>query len=234
MALKRKITKAEFDALNDTIKFEYKAEGDGYTLDVTGLEDTETLKRAKDHEVSAHATTKAALAEAREKLETLGGDVRNVEASFKTKLAETERALKGDLKKKDGVISDLLINSEAGRLASEITNAPSLLLPVIKARMTVDHTGDTPVIRILGADGKADEKLTVADIKKEILANKEYAPILVASKASGGGAPNSALPGGRAPINLNNPDGSPKPLASLDPTAMAAKITADKAAKAQT
>jgi hypothetical protein len=65
--LKLKITKEEFEALPDAIKAEYKTSGEGYSLDVTGIEDTGALKRAKDREseLRKEAENKLAVAEAR-------------------------------------------------------------------------------------------------------------------------------------------------------------------------
>ena len=51
MALKRKITKADYDKLAADLKTEYVADGDdNYRLDLDGEEDTGALKRAKDRE----------------------------------------------------------------------------------------------------------------------------------------------------------------------------------------
>ena len=54
MALKRKITKADYDKLAADLKTEYVADGDdNYRLDLDGEEDTGALKRAKDRETSS-------------------------------------------------------------------------------------------------------------------------------------------------------------------------------------
>ena len=50
MALKKKLTKAEYEKLSEHIKAEYIEDGDGFRLDIDGDEDTGALKRAKDRE----------------------------------------------------------------------------------------------------------------------------------------------------------------------------------------
>ena len=40
MALKKKLSKAEYDKLSDAIKAEYIEDGDGFRLDIDGDEDT--------------------------------------------------------------------------------------------------------------------------------------------------------------------------------------------------
>src|SRR4051794_29374504 len=50
MALKAKLTKAEFEKLGDSLKEHYKASGDDYVLDAEGVEDVSGLKSALDKE----------------------------------------------------------------------------------------------------------------------------------------------------------------------------------------
>ena len=68
-------------------------------------------------------------------------------------------------------------------------------------------------------------QLTMEDLKKEFLTNKEYSSILIGSKASGGGAPRTGKSFGSAE------DGKPVILATLKPGELAARITANKEAQ---
>jgi hypothetical protein len=51
MALKLKLAKTEFEKLSAELQAEYIEDGDEYRLDVSGIEDTGALRRAKDREV---------------------------------------------------------------------------------------------------------------------------------------------------------------------------------------
>ena len=65
------------------------------------------------------------------------------------------------------------------------------------------------------------------DLEKEIVANKEYSPIIIASRASGTGrADASAKAGGR---QFKDDGGKPVVLANLNPTALADTLRANKA-----
>ena len=59
------------------------------------------------------------------------------------------------------------------------------MLPHIKNRLVADFEGDEPVTRILGPDGKPSN-MTLDDLEKEFVANKDFSAIIVGSKASGG------------------------------------------------
>ena len=66
MALKKKLTKEEYDKLSDAFKAEYMTDGDGYKLDLSDDEDTGPLKRALEREKANSATSKKRLAEVEE------------------------------------------------------------------------------------------------------------------------------------------------------------------------
>ena len=74
MALKKKLTKAEYEKLSEHIKAEYIEDGDGFRLDIDGDEDTGALKRAKDREAQLRRDAEAKLREAQEELDRINGD----------------------------------------------------------------------------------------------------------------------------------------------------------------
>ena len=74
MALKKKLTKAEYEKLSEHIKAEYIEDGDGFRLDIDGDEDTGALKRAKDREAQLRREAETKLREAQEQLDALGND----------------------------------------------------------------------------------------------------------------------------------------------------------------
>ena len=69
------------------------------------------------------------------------------------------------------------------------------LLPHVLPRLTVTEDGEDFVVKVLGPDGKPSAS-TMDDFKKELLQNKDLAPILRGTRASGGGANGGAGGGG--------------------------------------
>jgi hypothetical protein len=114
-------------------------------------------------------------------------------------LKATHEAEKGKL---TNFANKTLRESVATAIASKISTAPALLAPKIAERIAVDLTGDEPKTVFLGSDGKPNAELTAEKIQQEFVANPEYKAIIIASKASGGGAPARSLVkplGGGAP-----------------------------------
>lgn len=235
MALKRKINKTTFDKLSEEIKKEYKAgsSDDEFILDTEGDEDTGALKRAKDREAQLRREAEEKLREATEKLEGLEsgdarkkGDIETLEKSWKKKLDDKEKELGEKLTKAQAHIQRTLVDNVAKDIAHKISNAPALLLPHIRSRIVADLDGDEPVTRVLDANGKPSA-LTVEDLQKEFVANKDFSAIILASKASGGAGKPSNGTGGGAPT-LNQPD-KPADLSKLNPSQMVEHLKAVKA-----
>lgn len=198
MALKRKITKAEYDALSDVLKAEYKAHGDGYVLDTDdAAELSNALERQKElarqekeradrlerERQEADTARQAAELEAAKKR----GDIEALERSWqakvdaeKAKADEAANALREKLKR-------LLVVDKAREIAVEISTAPELILPHIERRLMADLDGDDPVTRVLDATGKPSAS-TVDELKQEFIANDKFAAIIIGSKANGGNA----------------------------------------------
>jgi len=225
VAVKFKITKAQYDALPDALKTEYVAgDKDGeFVLDVSGLpepEDTGPLKRGLENEKNKAKELKRQLDEAKATI----ADMPDVEALKAEHSKET-----GKLKT---FVDKTLKDSVATGLASKISTAPTLLAPKIAERIAVDMTGDEPKTVFLGKDGKPDANLTLEKIRDEVVANPEYKSIIIASKASGGGAPASTIKplGGGAPKDGEQGKFDPSTATGKD---LAAAIAAKKEAAAQ-
>jgi hypothetical protein len=239
MALKKKITKAEYEKLNEVFKAEYIEDGDGFRLDVDGEEDTGALKRAKDREAQLRKDAEKALKEAQDQLDALGsddarkkGDIETLEKSWKAKLEAEQTAHTATKTKFQGVFKKNLVDAKATEIATKISKVPSLLARVIKDRLTVDFDGDEPVTKVLDANGQPSA-LTLEDLQKELVANADYADIIIASKASGGAGKPTAK-GGGAPANPGGNADKPVDLASMNPKDLAAHIEAKKAAESET
>ena len=231
MALKKKLSKAEYEKLSDAIKAEYIEDGDGFRLDIDGDEDTGALKRAKDREAQLRRDAEAKLREAQEELDRINGDdarkkgdIATLEKSWQKKLDDTKAEYEGKVSKLTAHTTKTLVDNVATQIATKISNAPALLLPHIKSRLQADFEGDAPVTRVLDKDGKPSA-MTVEELAAEFVANKDFSAIITASKASGGAGKPSNNSGGGAP---NNSD-KPADLASMNPAQLAEHIKASKA-----
>ena len=231
MALKKKLTKAEYEKLSEHIKAEYIEDGDGFRLDIDGDEDTSALKRAKDREAQLRRDAEAKLREAQEELDRINGDdarkkgdIATLEKSWQKKLDDTKAEYEGKVSKLTTHTTKTLVDNVATQIATKISKAPALLLPHVKSRLQADFEGDSPVTRVLDKDGKPSA-MTVEELAAEFVANKDFSAIITASKASGGAGKPSNNNGGGAP---NNSD-KPADLASMNPAQLAEHIKASKA-----
>lgn len=257
MALKRKITKAEFEKLSDEMKKHY-AEGefsDTYILDMGdgGDDDPAELRRALARERADKRKALKELGELRESME--GGDddgngegddsgdgdppkrgrprkdandAKKIDADWKKKYDKDTGGLTAKLSAKDAFIKKQMIEGTADRIAAKISTQPKLLTKVIAERLTVDFDGDEPELVILGEDGKPNG-LSLEKLEKEFVANKDFAAIIIGSKATGGGAPKGGADnktGGGAPAS------DTADLSKLSPRDLAATLKARKEANA--
>lgn len=215
MALKKKVTEQEFDALIAQIQGEYKLiEGStDYELSIDGEEDNGALLRAKQHEKDARMTAEKKLKElqdkmdlaeeterkAREKAAREGGDIKALEKSWREKAAADALVLQKQIDALNGSLTTLTVDNVATQLAAKISTAPAVLLPHIKSRLRSEIVEGVATTRVLDAKGQPSA-LTVDELEKEFLANKDFSGIIRASSASGGGARGSDY-GGGAPKN---------------------------------
>lgn len=212
MALTRVIKQEVYDKLADGIKGEYQKQEDGsFVLDLTDYEDPAALKRAKDHE---RDQAKAARQEAKALKESLDAltaerdgllsgaipkaDVARLEESYKKKLATRETELTTQINAAQASLQKLLVDNVAQSIAAEISTAPAVIMPHIKARLAAERseTGEFTT-RILDKDGKPSAA-TLDELKKEFRLNKDFSAIITGSKASGGGAGGGSGGGGAA------------------------------------
>lgn len=234
MALKKNITKEQYAKLKDGVKEEYREEGDGYTLDVEGIEDNGALKRAKDRIAQELLDAKKERDEAQNRLEELEGndalknkDVEKLQKQWLKQKTDMEAAHKTELEARDqkiakfeGYTKKQLIDNVALELATQLNpKSPKVLLPHIKERLQADLDGDSPVTKILDSSGKVSN-LTIDQLKAEFVANKDFAGIIIGSQASG--SAGNPKPNGSA--NNQNSNEKPADLSNLDPKALAEHI----------
>lgn len=196
------------DGLDDNMRGMY-AEKDGkFVLAIDGLpqpEDTSGLKAKVDEllaekkaEKKRREEAEEAARQAAEESARKNGDVEALESSWKQKLAEREAELSNSLSQRDAMLQDLTVNATAAGIANEIAmpGTSKVLLPHITSRLRMEYREGRPVTVVLDAQGKPSA-LTVDELKKEIANDPAFAPLIVGSQASGGGA-GGAKGGGAA------------------------------------
>lgn len=230
--MKRKISKKDYEKLSDELKALYKESGDDYKLELEDEpenkdEDVGPLKRALEREREELKEFKTKYKDVKDKLDELDtndarkkGDIETLEKSWKQKLVDLKTTHKEQLTKIQGQLTNHLVDNIAIKLAGEISSAPKLLIPHIKARLQANFEGDEPTTRILDKDGKPSA-LTIDELKKEFVDNADYSAIIVGSKASGGA--RSSNNGGAVPLT-RDADGRPIDLAKLSPHELTARI----------
>ena len=202
---------------------EYTKGDDGkFHLDVEGLEDTGALKRSKDHEKARRQKAEQALTEMNSKLEDLQNQLDNVgengklDDKLKLKLEKQITELTAKLTAREGElvgeISRLTATQAAEQLAAKLSDSPGLMLPHLKSRVVTEMVDGKAVVKVKDPDGEVGV-MSLADLEKEIRANKEYAPILRGSQGSGSGAPGSGSGGGQSQKPLDYSKASPKEIA---------------------
>jgi hypothetical protein len=196
-----KIDQAAYDKLTSEQKRLWKKVGEEYEL-VGDTEIAAEMRRAKERETLRASAAEAQLEELRTKVTELegnngrkAGDIAAIERSWNDKLTaantnatKKETALKAQLEK-------LMIDGAVNAMAAEIFVKPGRDSRLLRDRVYVEYEGETPVLKIKGADGKPSA-LTLDDLKKETVDNTEFADILIGSKASGSGGAGGTNSGG--------------------------------------
>lgn len=249
MALKIKISPSVYEALPADVKKEYKQSGSDYVLDLDGYEDPVELRNARDREKEAAATAKRErdaekrrADEAERKAKDLEDAGKSVDEAVKTKEKEMQAKYDKDIGERDTKLSGLttaVTNSHrealAKTLANKISTSPNLLVPHLlnRIKVEIDPQSNQPKHTITDADGK-DSAWTVDDLEKDVLKNKEFAPILRGTKATGGGGAPPGPGGGGAPRQQSShrPGTPQNDLTKMDASEFAANIRASKEAGA--
>lgn len=201
MALKKKLSKAEFDALPSDFQKEYKASGENFVLDIEG-DDGIDWKHKRDIAEEHRRTAEAKATKAQDDLDEMRranipkNDVEALEASWKQKLTDAQTSAKAKEDELNGVIA----NQTVGTVASDVASlflAPAAMIPMIRGRLKVEINNGVAVTRVLDKNGQPSA-MSVEDLKNEFKADTGLAPVLVGSKASGGGAAANQGGGGGA------------------------------------
>lgn len=200
-------TLENIDELDESLKSLYVEKDGKYVLDVKGVDDYEQRITAMDKKISELLTEKKTEAEKRkeaegraekERLELAkkSGDIESLESSWSQKHEKALASLKGEYDETKTKLESLLykstVDAQALQIASELAvpGSARALLPHIKSRLSMNINGDSINAAVLSQDGKPSA-LTLDELKAEIRNDEALAPLIVGSKASGGGAASS-------------------------------------------
>jgi len=178
------MTEDEIKALQDKAA---KAEEMAKTLEK--LQSSVEALEAKNREILGEkAAAKKAAEDAAAEAARKSGDVAAIEKSWQEKLQTEIEARESRLSEYEKMVNKMTVGSEASKLAAELAlqGSADVLLPHIERRLAVEVKDGTPSIRVLDANGKPTAS-GIDDLRKEIIENKAFAPLLVGSKASGSG-----------------------------------------------
>ena len=214
------------EGVDESLHSFYEEKDGSFVLQVDGLEDTGALKRAKEHEKEARKASDAKAAEYKNQIEELeaklndiqddgarkNGDIEALEKSWSKKLSDRETELTGAIAILEGNLEELLVDNVAGRMAAElaIEGSAEALIPHIRARLGVDERDGKRVTIVKDGEGKPSAT-SIDELKAEFTDNPVFAPLIVGSRASGGGAGQSES-GGGASHNSNLSKANPTDL----------------------
>jgi len=191
--------------LSDEAKGEYTEKDDKFVLTLEGHEETFVPKVKRDIEIEHRKTAEKNLSDAQARetkliadLEKAGGSKTEIEAIRKQHVVEVDR-IKAEYAEKEKVtkaeVHKSMIREESNKFSGEKFTVPSAISRLYQDRLTVEEVDGVPVIRVLEADGKPSVK-SLGDLQKEFLENKEFAIIVKATEANGGGANRGKRDGG--------------------------------------
>ncbi|ONN71724.1 hypothetical protein [Pseudomonas oryzihabitans] len=206
--MKYLIDKAAFDALEPAMQALYKQQGDNYVLVIEGLpqpEDTSGLK-AKVEQLLAEKKTEAekrkqAEEEARiaaEEAARKSGDTEALDRSWNEKHTKALTEKDATLTALQAQIHSLTVGAAAARIAGELAvqGSAGVLQRLIEHRLSMEMRDGVPTVVVRDNEGRPTAA-TLAEFKTEVTNDPALAPLVAASKASGGGA-SGAKGGGAA------------------------------------
>lgn len=199
--MKYKLNKKEFEALSEDMQKLYVAKGDDYVLQVEGMpepkeddnsglvaKNKELLDELKQFKGKAREQEEAAR-KAAEEAAKKSGDIEALEKSWKEKLDKANSDGQAANEKLQASLNGLLVDNVAQKIASEIglQGSESLLIPHIKQRLAAEERDGQHRTVVRDLEGKPSA-LTLDELKNEFIGNPAFAPVIVGSKANGGGA----------------------------------------------
>lgn len=191
MALKKQLSKAEYDNLPEAFRKEYKASGENFVLDIEGDDGTD-WKKKRDIEAEHRKNAETKLTQVQEELDNVRrgaipkADVDALETSWKSKVDNATAAGNTRVAELEAVVARQTVDTVAKDVASMFL-APAAMLPMIRGRLKSEIQNGEAITRVLDKNGQPSA-MTIDDLRTEFKADASLAPVIVASKASGAGA----------------------------------------------
>lgn len=238
--LKRQISSSEFGKLTPAVQELYNVDGDNYVLDVedsqtSSSEDIGELKRAL-------ARTKQDLKDNRAELKKAADTLAALDTEDARKRGDVEKLSKQWDDEKDALIkahSDEVaglrehirtstIDAIVSNLTTSVTGSKenaALLDPHVRSKLEVEFTDEG--VQVMMKTDAGPVPLDLEKFEKTVVDNPAYAAIIVSSKASGGGAPESDTQrqqGGAFPTDNNTQASGPIDKSTMDPADLAKSL----------
>ncbi|AYN94423.1 hypothetical protein EAW52_10855 [Pseudomonas sp. LTJR-52] len=214
MSLKYQLDSLE--GLDDSVRALYTERDGKFFLSIEGIpesSETEGLKRKlneilnerkeeKRRREEAERLAEQERAAAEEEKARKSGDIEALQKSWEEKHTRVLTEKEQTLATLQAQIQALTVGSEANRLASELAvqGSSRALLPHIKSRLSMEIRDGKPVTVVLDHDGRPSA-LTLEELKNEFINDPAFAPLIVGSKATGGGAGGSRSGGAAKSFN---------------------------------
>lgn len=126
------------------------------------------------------------------------GDTTALEESWQNKYNKLDESKSSEVSQYKDMVVGLTSKAEATKLASKLFGDKADLLQVhVESRIKTEFTEDGPKIRVLDALGQPSA-LSLDELYEEFKTDDKFAPFVIASKASGGGATGGNKSGGGA------------------------------------
>lgn len=179
----------------------------GFKLAVEGIEDPAELRRAKARESEGRKAAEKKLADieaaqaakdeeirkANEENAKKTGNIDALNKSWQEKydrdLAAKDATYKPAMQSMEEDLTREMIDRHATSLAASIAlpGSENVMFPHIRNRLRIETRDGKRTTVVVDKEGKTSA-MTLDDLKKEFMADKSFAPLLVGSRASGGGS----------------------------------------------
>jgi hypothetical protein len=235
--LELKISKSEWEDLTPAVQELYTSDGDGYALQVKldDREDVGPLKRALERVKADLGSERDARKLAESKLEELDisdarkrGDIDKLTQQWEKTLSDKQTAHDVEVSALRAYITQTAIDNVVGTITLRNTSSKEnaeLLDPHVRKHLTVEFNDDGPQVMMASEFGPVP--LDMDAFEKGVVDNPAYKAIIVANKASGGGAADedSGNGGGAFPTDSSSGKGASTDLASMDPRQLAQMLS---------
>jgi hypothetical protein len=140
--------------------------------------------------IAEKGEAKSAAQKAAEEAARKSGDIEALEKSWQQKMDAAIKERDDKLQSYQVTISQMTAGQAASKLSAEISipGSADVLMPHIERRLKTEITADGAVVRVLDKAGKPSA-MSVDDLKKEIMEDKAFAPLIIGSMANGAGSP---------------------------------------------